>query len=102
MPEIENVGKIIASRELIFVSSDGSKEEAFLRVGMPYEYTKSLDWCCPYELGTASEKKIFGMIGIDALQALELTMKTLSVEIEHWERKKKGKFHFLDKKGAGL
>ena len=102
MLKIESVGEIIASRKMEFVFDDGRKEEAFLRVGMPFEHSKELDWCCPYELGTLSEKKLFGMIGIDAVQALELTMKTLPVEIEHWERKKKGRFHFLDEVGAGL
>lgn len=93
---------VIAVREMEFVSEDGRKEKAFLKVGRPYEHSKDLDWCCPYELSTKSRKKVFGMIGIDPLQALELTMKTLSVEIEHWEKVQKGKFYFLDEEGAGI
>lgn len=42
-----------------------------LKVGMPFEYGEGLDWCCPYELSTESSKKLFGVFGIDALQALE-------------------------------
>ena len=85
-----------------FVSDDGRKEKAFIKVGKPFEHSKELDWCCPYELSTESRKKVFGMIGIDSLQALELTMKTLSVEIEHWEKSRKGKFYFLDEEGAAI
>lgn len=102
MPDIKELGTVIASREMEFISDDGKKERAYLKVGMPFEYNEDLDWCCPYELGTESSKKLFGMIGIDALQALELTMKTLSVEIEHWERTKKGKFYFLNEEGAAI
>ena len=93
---------VIALREMEFVFDDGRKEKAVLKVGKPYEHSKELDWCCPYELSTESRKKVFGIIGIDSLQALELTMKTLSVEIEHWEKVQKGKFHFLDEEGAGI
>lgn len=102
MPDIKELGTVIASREMTFVFDDGRKEQASLKVGMPFEYDKDLNWCCPYELSTESSRKLFKMIGIDALQALELTMKTLSVEVEHWERTKKGKFYFLDEEGAAI
>ena len=102
MLNIKDVGGVIAIREMEFVSDDGSKEKAFLRVGRPFEHSKDLDWCCPYELSTESHKKVFGMVGIDALQALELTMKTLGVEIENWEKTQKGKFYFLDEEGAAI
>ena len=88
MPDIKDLGTVIASREMEFIFDDGGREKAFLKIGMPFEYNENPDWCCPYELSTASSRKLFGMIGIDALQALELTMKTLRVEIEHWEKKR--------------
>ena len=102
MPNLKELGAVIASREMEFIFEDGRKEKAFLKVGMPFEYGEGLDWCCPYELGMESGKKLFGMFGIDALQALELTMKTLGVEIERWERTKKGKFYFLNEEGAAI
>jgi hypothetical protein len=42
------------------------------------------------------------MYGVDALQALELAIKTLPVEIEYWERRQQGRFHFLDEEGSGI
>jgi len=102
MPDIKELVTVIASREMEFIFDDGRKEKASLKVGMPFEYNEDLDWCCSYELSTESGRKLFGMIGIDALQALELTMKTLRVEIEHWERTKKGKFYFLNEEGAAI
>ncbi|MEN8166702.1 MAG: hypothetical protein ABFR65_04390 [Pseudomonadota bacterium] len=102
MLDIKSVGEVIAIREMEFIYSDGRKEKAFLKIGKPFEHSKELDWCCPYELSTKSHKKVFGMIGIDSLQALGLTMKILRVEIEHWEKSKKGKFHFLDEEGAAI
>ena len=102
MPEIKEIGTVIASREIEFIFEDGRKEKAFLKVGCPFEYGDGFDWCCPYELSTESSKKLFGMFGIDALQALQLTMTVLREEIEFWEKSKKGKFYFLDKEGAPI
>lgn len=102
MPDIIELGTIIVSREMEFIFDDGRKEKAYLKVGMPFECKENTDWCCPYELSTESKKKVFGMVGIDALQALEFTMKILRVEIEHWERTKNGKFYFLNEEGAGI
>jgi hypothetical protein len=102
MPEVKALGTVIASRKMEFIFEGGRKEKAFLKVGLPFEYGDGFDWCCPYELSTESSKTLGGMFGIDALQALDLTMKTLRVETEHWERSKKGKFHFLDEEGAAI
>ncbi|MBT9540964.1 MAG: hypothetical protein IV098_13935 [Thiobacillus sp.] len=102
MPEIKELGVVIASREMTFIHTDGRKENALLKVGMPFAHGEGLDWCCPYELSTESSKKLFAMFGIDALQALELTMKTLGVEVEYWEKTKNGKFYFLDEEGAAI
>ena len=102
MPEVETVGAVIASREMEFAHKSGRKEKAFLRVGVPFEYGQGFDWCCPYELSTETSKKLSAMFGIDALQALQPTLKTLPVEIEYWERTNNGKFYFLDEEGSAV
>ncbi len=102
MLDIKSLGEIIAIREMEFITNDGKKEKAFIKIGRPYEHSKELDWCCPYELSTESHKKLFGMIGIDSIHALDLTMKTLSVVIEYWEKTKNGKFYFLGEEGSEL
>nr|BDD43609.1 hypothetical protein 3 [Gammaproteobacteria bacterium] len=95
-----DVGDLIASREMYFVYDDGTKESAAIKIGKPYIYSKDNDWCCPYEISMGSNSKIFGMIGIDSLQSLQLTLKTLSTEVAYWERKYNGKFYYLDEYGA--
>lgn len=95
------ISQVIAERTMVFVRNTGEREAAALRVGLPIKVDEDT-WFCPYELCTESSKKSFGMHGIDALQALELTMKTLGVEVAYWEKSKSGKFHFLDEEGAGI
>jgi hypothetical protein len=95
------ISQIIAERTMVFLRTTGEREAATLRVGLPVKIDDNT-WYCPYELCTDSATKSFGMHGIDALQALELTMKTLGVEVAYWEKSKGGKFHFLDEEGAGI
>ena len=102
MPEVKEIGEVIAIREMEFHFNDGRIEKAFLKIGKPYEYGEGYDWCCPYELSTENRKKVFGMFGIDSIQALDLTIKTLRVEVEHWEKVQKGRFFFLDEEGAAV
>ena len=102
MPRVKEIGTVIAQRELVFVADDGSRTSTVLRVGMPYEHGEGFDWCCPYEIESGLIKKTFGLFGIDSLQALQLTIKTLPAELEYWERKNQGKFFFLDEEGSGV
>lgn len=100
MPEITDIGELIAFREMTFIYEDGREEVALLKVGKPVECIEYGAWHCPYELSTESDRKIHAMVGGDTLQALELTMKTLRVEIEFWEKSKRGRFWFLGEEGA--
>jgi hypothetical protein len=97
--QIIDVGQILASRKLRFVKSDGSSEEVMLNVGAPTQFNEEGDWHCPYQICSARHSKINAMVGIDSLQALTLTMKTLDVELNYWERKHDGRFYFLDEIG---
>ncbi|PLY39640.1 hypothetical protein CSZ94_25325 [Janthinobacterium sp. ROICE36] len=86
MLKINEIDIVVASREFEFRLEDGSTETYSVRVGMPYERDDGFDWCCPYELGTASSRRLRCAFGIDSIQALELAMKIIKVEIEIWER----------------
>ena len=78
MPEIKEIGVVIASREMEFRYEAGRTEKFLVKIGTPYEYGDGFDWCRPYEIGTASDRKLFGRFGIDSIQAFELTMKLIS------------------------
>lgn len=86
MFKINEIDIVVASREFEIRLEDGRTETYLVRVGMPYERDDGFDWCCPYELGTASSRRLRCAFGIDSIQALELAMKIIKVEIEIWER----------------
>jgi len=101
MFEVKELGQVIAQRKLEFIKDDGSSESVTLKVGLPCACEEPDAYICPYELSSISHTKLFGMVGIDTIQALELSVKTLKVELDHWENKFNGKFYFLDEIGHG-
>jgi hypothetical protein len=86
MLNIKEIDIVVASREMELRFEGGRTETFLVRVGMPYEYGDGFDWCCPYEIGTESNRKLRGIFGIDSTQALELAMKIIKVETEYWEK----------------
>ena len=99
--EVKELGQVIAVRNLVFVYDNDMSETTTVKVGLPYASDEPNAFICPYEISSESHSKLFGMVGIDAIQALDLTMKILKTELDYWERKYSGKFRFLDEVGHG-
>lgn len=75
------LGEVIAERKLNLVSSDAATVPCPVRVGKPVQVDDDT-WVCPYQVEAGDRIRTLGMHGIDSMQALVLTMKTLDVEIE--------------------
>lgn len=102
LSDIKSIGSEVSSRNMLFIYNDGQQEAAFLRIGKPFKLPEEQTWCCAFTLGTNSDNRLYPTVGIDSLQALDLTMKSLATIVAYWERSRKGKFHFLDEEGAGV
>lgn len=89
------LGKVIAERLLDLVSLDGTTTSCSVKVGAPVPGEHN-EWVCPYQLEAGDRVKDMGMHGIDSMQALVLTMKTLDVEIAHMAKKLDASVRFLD------
>jgi len=101
MPKISKVEEIVATRELVYISSAGRREVAKIEIGKPFP-TEQGDYVCPYRVGSKSYEHIYGPMGIDSYQALELSMKTIEAELIFWIRNRGGSFEFLGEPGTGL
>ena len=102
MYKVESIGEIVAHRKIDFVYDDGEKESGEIKMGKPIKCDKYEDWYCPYEICTETKSKLRYMVGIDSLQAMDLSMNTLMVEVRHWDKLYKCKVFFLEEEGAGL
>lgn len=74
MFKVKELGQVIAERKLVFVTDEGVTEKVTLKVGLPYSCEEPEAYVCPYELSSEKHSTLFGMVGIDTIQALELSM----------------------------
>jgi hypothetical protein len=73
---------VIASRSLVLRSDEGDAVVS-VKIGAPVPLASGEDWECAYQVWVA-EKCIKGSShGIDSLQALQLSIGTLDVELRH-------------------
>jgi hypothetical protein len=89
----------IASRELEFRFTTGGSERVLVSIYSPRPAEEPEMWWCPYSIIGNKVHKIFRMAGIDAIQALTLTLATIPVELEWLSRKHEGEFLFLGEHG---
>ena len=101
IPKVIKVEDVIVSREITYISAEGIREKATIEIGRPYKMEDEV-YFCPYRVGSESYEHIFGSVGIDSFQALDLSMKTIDAELVYWVRKKGGSFEFLGEPGTGF
>jgi hypothetical protein len=92
----------IATRQLQFRYNDGSPSRVTVTIGIPVP--DPLDptgaWACPYQIDAFEKVRGRAMFGIDAMQALILTLHTLPAELHALARDSGGQF--VDEPDLGL
>lgn len=89
-----DLGQIIARREL---TCDGKPVRVL--IGMPQRLSDPEDYLCPYEIDGPYTKKLSRVIGIDAVQALQLVMVKIGVDLEASDENRTGRLRWLDESG---
>jgi hypothetical protein len=110
--KLDGVGEVIGTRTLRLAKGTNTPSEVLVLVGKPQRLPDHEDYYCPYEIKGAGIDKVRYACGIDALQALLLTLSVLKVELEvlnkdlggglSWEFDEKGTFGFPDMPPAAL
>jgi len=99
--ELRTLGQVIAERKYSLLTSSGAKEEVIVRIGVPQESPDRRDFFCPFEIVGLGTPKIKCAFGIDAVQALQLTLKIVGAEMYH-HRKQFGDGLYLFEEGDNL
>ena len=89
------LGDVIAERKLDLICDDASVVPCCVLVGKPVQIDDDT-WVCPYRIEAGERSSLMGMHGIDSMQALILTIKTLDVEIAHVAKKYGAEVRYLD------
>jgi hypothetical protein len=67
-----------------------------VKLGRPKLDASGENWVCEYEVWFGDICRSMAMHGIDAMQALQLSIATLDVELEHGARRRKGSLYYHD------
>ena len=78
------LGEVIAVRK--FSCADAPNSEVVVKLGKPQQTPGEADFCCPYQILGLGSENVHALCGVDAFQALELTMEIIGIELERLSR----------------
>jgi hypothetical protein len=93
------VENVIAVRHLEFVPAEGVRESFTVSIMLPVLAEDGNDYYCTHKIESESTNKTFNIFGIDSVQALDLSLKSVTPYLEHLEKVRNGKFCFLGEAG---
>jgi hypothetical protein len=77
MMKLDNVGDIVASRELML---DG-KQMVQVLIGKPERLPDHDDWYCPNQIVGIGSGKVKSAVGVDSVQALVLSLQMVGAQL---------------------
>ncbi len=80
--DVHDIGQPIAERRLLM-----GKQEIVVNIGKPQLFENGEDYYCPYSIERAGQKKMSYAGGVDAVQALQLAMRKIGVDLAYFEKK---------------
>src|SRR5467141_4154449 len=98
--KLENIGDIIAVRKLTLVRDGQPSTAVEVLMGRPQRTPDQEDFFCPYQISVGG--KVMAMHGIDASQAMLLTLNIIGVELALINRDSVGKLFWDGDKDGNL
>ena len=77
------------------IDRDGERQDVLVKVGRPVIDEAGESWICTYEIVLGDECRADTSHGIDSMQALQLAISTLDVELKAKAESLGGKLYFL-------
>lgn len=74
--DIREIGEPIADRKLMM-----GADEVVVTIGKPQAFNDDEDYYCPYSIEHGGRRKMSYAGGMDAVQALQLAMKKIGVDL---------------------
>jgi hypothetical protein len=96
MRDQKNDMDVIAERQLVLRKDDGDIDVT-VKIGRPELDASGENWKCPYEIWFGDSFKTMAMHGVDLIQALQLTIASLDVELEVGAKNRAGTLYRFDK-----
>jgi hypothetical protein len=80
---------------MLELRTESGSTQIAVKVGRPVPDPRG-DWTCEYEIWFGETPRHMAVHGIDSMQALQLAIATLDVELEYGAKRLKGKLYHLD------
>jgi len=91
--ELVTIGEVIATRQLCLV--DDPSREILVKIGKP-QLSEHNDYVCPIQVTGIGEERVYGIYGVDSVQALELGMRALGSELQRLNTQHQGRIGWGD------
>jgi hypothetical protein len=90
---LDTIGEVIATRKLYLV--DELSREIVVKIGKP-QPSEHNDYRCPIQVTGIGEECVYGIVGADSVQALELAMRFLGSELQRLNTQHQGRIRWGD------
>lgn len=98
--QIDSLGDVVLTRKL-FVGGE-HKREVVIKIGKPIELEGNGDYYCPYQVVGIENDKIKYAIGIDGVQAMQLTLSRIGADLYTSEEGRKGNLRWIGDENGNL
>jgi len=86
------LGEVIAVRKLSCI--DIPHREVLVKMGQPRQTPGDVEFCCRYQILGIGSANVHGICGVDAFQALQLTMEFIGLELERLSKLEGVRLHW--------
>jgi hypothetical protein len=87
---------MIAERQLTLVADNGQVREILVRIGKPEFSPDRSDFSCEFQILGVGEGKTRRIYGVDAFHSLQLTLRLISITLNHYRQEAKGGIYWLE------
>ena len=98
-----DLGEVIAERRLEWTGADAPAEGVVVRIGKPVrDPLPGGDWLCPVQVVGLGDERVRAAFGVDAVQALVLSLQMIDADLHAGQRRAGGRLHWLEQPDLGF
>jgi hypothetical protein len=87
---------LIVERQLTLVTDEGEVREIVVRIGKPEPSPDRDCFSCEFQISCLGDGEAKRIYGVDAFQALQLTLRFISTMLNHYREEAKGRIYWQE------
>jgi hypothetical protein len=88
--------EIIAERQLSLITENGEVRNIVVRIGKPEPDPNQGNFSCEYRISGIEKDRAERVYGLDAFQALQLTLWFISTTLNHYQQEANGRIYWQE------